>query len=188
MAASQWILISVVVGFTAFAALCDLRTKRLPNWLTLPAFLAGLTFHVVHGAVDQGLGGAWDGLLFAMGGFATGFGALLVLWLVGGGGGGDVKLMGALGAWLGTMLTLQVFVVSAVLVLLFAVGVLAYHSLRMGVSYTRKHYWSPAESGGTDQNDALAQTNGHRWMMPYGVPVALSTWLVLVASLLVEQG
>ena len=66
MAASQWILISVVVGFTAFAALCDLRTKRLPNWLTLPAFLARLTFHVVNGAVDQGLGGAWDGMLFAM--------------------------------------------------------------------------------------------------------------------------
>ncbi len=188
MAASQWILISVVVGFTAIAALCDLRTKRLPNWLTVPAFLAGLTFHVVHGAVDQGLGGAWDGLLFAMGGFATGLGALLVLWLVGGGGGGDVKLMGALGAWLGIKLTLQVFVVSAVLVLLFAAGVLAYHALRMGMSYTRKHYWTSSEAGETDQEDALSATSGRRRLMPYGVPVALSTWLVLVASVLVKQG
>ena len=26
------------------------------------------------------------------------------------------------------------------------------------------------------------------WVLPFAVPVALSTWLVLVASLLVEQG
>jgi len=84
------VFVLVVGAFTAVAAVSDLRTRRLPNWLTVPAFAAGLLAHtVVNG---------FAGLGFALLGFATGFGLLLVLWLIGGGGGGDVKLMGALGA------------------------------------------------------------------------------------------
>ena len=96
-----------VAAFTALAAGFDLRTKKLPNRLTVPALVAAFVFH---GATSGS-----SGQLTALAGFATGFGILLVLWIVGGGGGGDVKLMGALGAWLGPQGTLAVFLISAAL-------------------------------------------------------------------------
>jgi len=97
----------IVATFVLVAAISDYRTRRLPNWLTVPACGAAI---VLHTAVN-GL----TGLTFAMLGFATGFSILLVLWLIGGGGGGDVKLMGALGAWLGASLTVHVFLFTAAL-------------------------------------------------------------------------
>ena len=77
--------------FTPVALLIDVKTKKIPNKLTVPVFAVGLLFQIAVGF----------GLLFALGGFAVGFGLMLVLWLIGGSGGGDVKFMGALGVWLG---------------------------------------------------------------------------------------
>ena len=171
---SHWILMIAIVTFTVVAALCDLRTKRLPNVLTVPAFLLALVYHVAGGAIESGVSGATDGLVFALFGFATGFGILLVLWLVGGGGGGDVKFMGALGAWLGATMTVQVFLVSAVLVLLGAVLVLTYEAAQRGIHRAR-HDNDPS-------NPDLAEARIRRRLMPYGVPVAVSTWLVLAIS------
>ena len=97
-----------VVIFTAVAAYIDWKTRKLPNVLTVSFFLAGLLFHLIHGAVTGGWSGAFGELLFALKGFGVGFGILLPLWLIGGGGAGDVKLFGALGAWLGAWLTFKV--------------------------------------------------------------------------------
>ena len=56
-------------------------------------------------------GGVGWGLL----GLAVGFGVLIVPWLMHGMGAGDVKLMAAIGCWLGPWLTLLGFAVGAVL-------------------------------------------------------------------------
>ena len=87
--ASIWVPI-LVLGFVAIAVCTDLRSRRIPNWLTVSAFLGALAFHL---AVT-----GWTGLASSMCGFATGFGTLFVLFLIGGGGGGDVKLMGRRGS------------------------------------------------------------------------------------------
>ena len=89
----NWFFLIAVLVFTIIAMVTDLSTRKLPNWLTVPAFVAAIVFHTFTSG--------WRGLGLCMGGFAVGFGLLLVLWLIGGGGGGEVKLMGALGAWLG---------------------------------------------------------------------------------------
>ena len=89
----NWVLAAAMVAFTAVAAGWDLREKRIPNKLTLPVFFAGWIYQAVyHG---------WGGLADAGLGFLVGFGVLFVLWFIGGGGGGDVKLMGALSVWMG---------------------------------------------------------------------------------------
>lgn len=69
---TQWFFVLVITAFTLAAAVSDLRVRKLPNWLTVPAFLAALLFHTVHAG--------WAGLGSALAGFATGFGILLVLW------------------------------------------------------------------------------------------------------------
>jgi prepilin peptidase CpaA len=71
----------------------DLRTRRIPNWLTFGSAALALGFRLVTG----GLSGVEHGML----GWATGMAVLLAPFLLGGMGAGDVKLVAALGAWLG---------------------------------------------------------------------------------------
>jgi len=77
-------LLCAVIG-----SIHDLRDRRIPNWVTGPAILAGLLLH--------SLTGHWSGLGYsALAGLVAGTVAL-VFWLAGGMGGGDVKLMIAVG-------------------------------------------------------------------------------------------
>jgi prepilin peptidase CpaA len=105
----EWTAIGAV---SAIAAVCDLRTGRIPNALTLGALLAGLAFSAVDGA-------GW-GLLTSLAGCAVGLAVLLPIFAFGGMGGGDVKLLAALGAWLGPLGALR-----AALAASLAGGVLA---------------------------------------------------------------
>jgi prepilin peptidase CpaA len=84
-----------IVGLTIASLACvtDLRTRRIPNVLTFGAALAGLLYQAVSGGVD-GLGHAALGWL-------VGAVIFIVPFALGGLGGGDVKLLAALGAWLG---------------------------------------------------------------------------------------
>jgi prepilin peptidase CpaA len=84
----------VVVLLIAFVAcITDLRTRRIPNVLTFGAAAAGLAFHTLF---PQG-----DGFVGAGLGLVVGVVVFFIPFALGGLGGGDVKLLGALGAWLG---------------------------------------------------------------------------------------
>lgn len=186
----DYIQFGFVVLFTMVAAVCDFRTKRLPNWLTVPGFVAALVFHAVRGALEGGWSGAGSALLTAMGGFAVGFGILFLLWIIGGGGAGDVKLMGALGAWFGPMNTFNLFLISTLFVLVLSVGVLAWQSLQKGAFAVKRRYLGEesasdklkAKERGLTREEAAVQRKVKRRLMPYGVPVALAAWVVLLWS------
>ncbi len=160
------IVAAVVVAFTLTAMTIDLKTRRIPNWLTLPTLCIAVVFHA--------LVGGWSGLGTVLGGFAVGFGLLFVLWLIGGGGGGDVKMMGALGAWLGAPLTLIVFVVSAIIAVVFSV----YARIRQ---YTLQR--QDQDSKPRTNKSAEKTPTESKLLIPYAVPVALATWLVIGVKL-----
>jgi prepilin peptidase CpaA len=81
---------------------CDLKTRRIPNYLTLGGALAGLGFHFgYHG---------FPGLLDGLAGLGLGFILLLGPYLLGGMGAGDVKASAALGAWLGLWRSFSLFI------------------------------------------------------------------------------
>jgi prepilin peptidase CpaA len=70
-------------------AVCDVRSRRIPNVITLPAFVLGLLLHL--------LIGGWKQLLYSLlAGVACGL-IFLVFYIAGGMGAGDVKLMMAVG-------------------------------------------------------------------------------------------
>ncbi len=81
-------LISAIVG-----AATDVRARRIPNWLTYGSLALALA--------ARGILESWHGLGQAAGGLLVGGGVFFVLFLVGGMGAGDVKLMAAVSAWAG---------------------------------------------------------------------------------------
>lgn len=89
----------------AWASVQDLRSRRIRNWLTLSMILLGLAQSFTPGHTTT----PGNSLL----GFAAGFGLTFVLFAMGALGGGDVKLMAGVGAWLGPAPTLCVFAIQA---------------------------------------------------------------------------
>lgn len=85
----------VVLGVVATAAVIDVQTRRIPNFLTFGS-AAGALIHAVY------VGGL-HGLALSAAGWATGIALFLPMFLLRGMGAGDVKLLGAVGAWLGPM-------------------------------------------------------------------------------------
>jgi prepilin peptidase CpaA len=168
-----------VGSFTLTALVCDWKMRKIPNWLTVPSLVLALVFHLFFDG--------WAGLKFTAAGFALGFGLLLVLWLVGSGGAGDVKLMGALGAWLGFRLTLYVIVISTMIVALGSIVFLFIELCLRGWSLTRRRYLGKfnaarAKAQGVDQESAHLKWRDRRRIMPYAIPVSLATWLMLTVD------
>jgi prepilin peptidase CpaA len=96
----------VVAAAAITAAAIDLRTRRVPNVLTAGVALVGL------GLAAMGLGRVGLSLSFA--GCLVGLGVMLPGYLIGAMGGGDVKLLAAVGTLLGPGATLRAFVASAI--------------------------------------------------------------------------
>lgn len=96
--------ITIPYGATAvlllLALINDLKTMRIPNWLTASFFAAGCCYQFAANGVE----GGWFALLGALSGFVP----LMVLYLFKGIGAGDVKLFAALGAWIGTAAVMEV--------------------------------------------------------------------------------
>ena len=153
----------VVLLVLAVAVTIDVRTRRIPNWLTVPTFAAGLLYHIIVGG--------WSGLLLSLGGFATGFGILLLLWLIGGGGGGDVKLMGAIGAWLGAPMVLIIFIGSAAFAVACTIAVLAWNRKPANAIESQATAASPA---------VIAKMPAMKQTIPYAVPVAMTVLTLFI--------
>jgi len=103
MAIFQW---GVVIGASLIAALSDLKERRIPNALTLPVFAVGLIWATWFGGISGLAESAGTSVLIAL--------PYVILFLFFGGGAGDAKLMGSIGAWLGFRQGLTVFVCVAI--------------------------------------------------------------------------
>jgi prepilin peptidase CpaA len=170
------IFLVCVATYTVVTAIWDLRVKRIPNKVTVPMFCLGLVYQAVFNHLD--------GILEGLGGFGIGFGFLLVVWLIGSGGGGDVKLMGGLGVWLGTKLTLYVVVTATVFAAMGTVLALIVTASRTGLYKTKDQYLGTgkARKGSKPQRETMEQKQRRR-ALPFAFPVALATWLIVAWQL-----
>jgi prepilin peptidase CpaA len=121
----------IPLALTCWIAWGDLRTRRIPNYLTLGTAVAGLAYNVM----SHGLPGLVSGLL----GMLLGFAFLILPYVWGGMGAGDVKALAALGAWLGPKLIVLLFCYMGV-----AGGVIA-----MGYLVWRGSLWEKIKQGWT---------------------------------------
>lgn len=88
-----WIQWGTVLGASLVAAVHDARSRRIPNWLTAPLFLSGVAVQISLAGLDGALESLASALMLAS--------PYILLFAFAGGGAGDAKLMGAIGAWLG---------------------------------------------------------------------------------------
>ncbi|MBP7569568.1 MAG: prepilin peptidase [Acidobacteria bacterium] len=159
-------LVGVVapLGLALIASCVDIRTRRIPNYLTLSGLLAGLGVQLAAGGVG---GVAWSAA-----GMLVGFALFMPPFLLGGMGAGDVKLLAALGAWLGPSLivwtALYAALAGGVLAVIVAVsrGYLGRAVKNLGVllSTWRQAGIKPVEPM------TLATSGGPR--LPYSLPIA----------------
>jgi len=112
--------ISVAMAIAFSAAISDYQKYRIPNRLTFSAMAIGLAWHMLS---PYGHGAA-----MSIGGIAIGFLSLVPFFLVGGMGGGDVKLMMAIGAVLGAPITFIIFLASSLVTGFYAIYLMITHS------------------------------------------------------------
>ena len=104
-------MLGLSIGFTiltSVAGYLDLRTQSVPNWLTLPPLGVALSWRV-----GQSIVGTQPNELLIWSGL--GFLGIQAGWYVGGYGGADAKLFGALWLLWPTQLWLSVWLASLVL-------------------------------------------------------------------------
>jgi prepilin peptidase CpaA len=164
----------IIAATLAFIVVCmaiDIRTRRIPNYLSGLGIVAG-------GALNAYYFGG-DGLLTSAAGLVVTMAALLVPFALGGLGGGDVKMMGAVGALVGLQTALPALLAG----LMFGGVIMAIHLARLGrLRQTVATVGTMATSsvlGGSLEPLRVSATQPGVITLPYSVPLGLGTLVVL---------
>ncbi|MEH7128188.1 prepilin peptidase [Neobacillus drentensis] len=98
----------IILVFVLFICLfTDIKSRKILNIITLPTIVFGLIYNIFNTGVD--------GFLFSGKGFLVGLGLLIIPYMLGGMGAGDVKLMAAIGALMGTSFVFYSFIYTALI-------------------------------------------------------------------------
>src|SRR4051794_8279775 len=103
----QLLSLAPLGAMLCIAAVIDWRQRRIPNWLTVVMALSGIAGSFMGGSVAAP-GQAMLGLL-------VGFAITFVLFAMGALGGGDVKLIAAVGAWVGPIILVKILLAETIL-------------------------------------------------------------------------
>jgi prepilin peptidase CpaA len=150
---STQVWIAVIVGLAASVE--DVARRRISNWIPAGALAAGLAFHTAQDG--------WRGALASLAGAAAGFAVFLIFYLLGGMGGGDVKLMAGFGAVLGAGRLLEAALWTAAVGGLAAAAVVAW-------SAARKRLRGGEQAGAGPRAESI----------PYAPAITVGAWLALI--------
>lgn len=161
----------------AVAGVTDYRTMRIPNWLTVAGILVGLISSTLSAARPL------DGFLGALAGMAVGFAVLLPLYMVRVMGAGDVKLMAAVGAFLGLPAILYAvlftFIVGGIAAVAFAITHRVSRRMAENVGAIAMSMTLAAMTG-TSPAASLKHASVGR--LPYAISIGIGTALYVIAK------
>ena len=173
-----WITVwAVLVPGILWASWIDYSQRRVPNWLNLALIVAGF--------VVQGIYFGWAGCATGVWGLLTGFGLLIIPWMMHGMGAGDVKLLAAIGVWMGPLLTFYSFAIGACIggliaaVMIISTGRLRMSCANLGIILAKcsSRQMIFSEFGSAKSFGTTSQ------LLPYGVPLTAGTLIILGAKM-----
>ena len=163
--------LAIVVAVVAAA--CDLKTRKIPNLLTFGSVAVALGLHAYSGG--------WPGLGLSVVGWVVGLALFFPFFALGGLGAGDVKLLAAVGAFLGPWATVWVALFTSIAGGAMAVVVALYSGYlrRAFVNRWCLVMYGRLEGARPAPEMTLATNQGPR--LAYAVPVlaglVLTLWL-----------
>jgi prepilin peptidase CpaA len=156
-----------VITLTLVAGLVDFRTRKIPNLITIPGMVAGITLRTAMSG--------WTGTKVAVEGVVLALALLLPLVLARALGAGDWKLMGAVGAFVGPIIFLFVLfgsiVVSGLMALVEMVRTKRVRETFENMLVLLRGFIS----FGLRRNSEISLDNPKLLKVPFGVAVAVST-------------
>jgi prepilin peptidase CpaA len=162
----------IALGLAAVACGWDVRTRRIPQAITLGGALAAFAFHAVVGG--------WSGAALSVSGWALGLAIFFVPFALGGLGAGDVKLLGALGAWVGPgdviWLALYAGVAGGVLAVVVSLA-RGYLSTALANVHLLTSHWMV---NGVRPLNELTLEHSHGPRLAYAVPILAGTMVRLL--------
>ncbi|MGC3974352.1 MAG: A24 family peptidase [Nitrospira sp.] len=159
-------MVGELVVVLIMAMWTDLRTSRIPNWLTFSTVCVALVMHAWFGGLQEAIVG--------MMGFGAGLGLFLVLYLSGGVGAGDVKLMAAVGALVGPFGALVSGLLAIMVGGIYALGAMCY---QWGIPGTGRKLASAVQGAALGRESAWASQLELPFRLRYAVAVAGGTLL-----------
>lgn len=167
---------AIILAFVGTAAVSDVLRHTIPRWLTVAAFLLGLGVHWYKG-------GFFDSLAAAV----IAFGIGVAFFSLGAIGGGDVKLITALGAMLGLDAWL-----TAMEGTILAAGVIAFIQVvrRKAVRQTFRNIWNLLKgfvTRGLREHPEITVKNKALIRSPFAAAVALGTAFAIYSPLLLVR-
>lgn len=176
LAGLEGLTLAALVPALVYACWNDYRFRLIPNWLTVTVAATGL--------VAQTLWRGVPGLQSAALGIVVGFSVLILFWMVRAMGAGDVKLMAAVGAWVGPQMILFAILTGAIVGGVLALGIMVYQrrwsqtTANVGVMLTKMSSMKMAFSD-YGSAESLSRASGG---MPYAIPLAIGTLITLCSG------
>jgi prepilin peptidase CpaA len=172
----------IVIGVCAlWAAFTDVAKFKVYNHLTIPCFFGGL----IYGTIAHG----FSGLLYALAGAVLGLCILILPYLMGGLGAGDVKFVMAVGTWLGPVLLLPAIIIGCLAIgvySLFLIGrqgglqstLMNFRLLAMRLSTIGRHLALDDEF---ESVQAVAKQDGRRGrLIPFSAMISIGIIAAIV--------
>lgn len=113
-----WIFLPFILAFACYG---EIKKRRIPNWLTLGSIALGLGAALIEGGTDA--------LVDSLIGLAVAGGLFLPFCLLGIVGGGDMKLMAAVGAMTGWPMVLRILCDTCIAGGLIAIAIMAWNGI-----------------------------------------------------------
>ncbi len=142
----------------------DLKSRRIPNFITGPALLIGMLLHV---SLD-----GWRGLLTTLAACLICGSVFLIFYLAGGMGAGDVKLMAAAGCMAGLPNVAYLLIVTAVAGGVMAIGLALLRGRLKETLFNVAALTAHHRESGLTPHPELNVENASMLRLPYGLAIA----------------
>ena len=161
----------LLLAILSISAIIDFRAQKIPNLITFPSVIIALLYHfLTHGT---------EGLIFGGLGLATGIGLFIIPYIIGVSGAGDAKLMGAVGAVLGSKSVFVAFLLTALVGGIYAVILILLNKKQFKDFFKKQFITLKLFILTREFIPDPVEENSKKPKLCYGVAIALGTFIYM---------